>query len=244
MMINRLKEDPQKVVFVVSTIIYWLILYLGLLKFSSSIVALIFAELSGWVTAGAYRLTLQEAKFTKAERIDNFFIYLYIGIAIVLVFLIIFPARWFDNILSRLLSPSGSFAQEACQSNYIPANVVYDQPIGSVAINDEVLPKDLGFRSARSVESVNTLICIDVYIDELERCQYDDGSSIVREQITWDIRVIDWQSKTLRSQSYFQGSLPEYCPSTLTGRIPTYRGNSRGETPDLNQISSWLTSLE
>ncbi|MBI5930901.1 MAG: hypothetical protein HY862_16445 [Chloroflexi bacterium] len=106
-------------------------------------------------------------------------------------------------------------------------------------------PAALGLDEASSVDKIDTLICVTEHEDLLETCTYsgDGKATLQRTQITWEVKVIVWDTQKLISKRNFTGPEPAECPDSLYVSSSSEEREYKGDHPDEQMVSEWLAGL-
>lgn len=116
-------------------------------------------------------------------------------------------------------------------------------PLGKLASNRPSYLDELDYERARSVNEIDTLLCIQPDIANIETCRYENGKVIYRKRGFWIIRVYDWQSDQLRAAVKVWAAEPEACPQWHRESLSSYQTKpvASGLAPWLNK---WLIEVE
>jgi cytochrome c-type biogenesis protein CcmH/NrfG len=155
---------------------------------------------------------------------------------------------WTDNYL-RDKAIVASVCEEAAKLTTLLPNQTTNS-LGKVWVAGAPfsLKSIVEFDTAKSIEEIDTLICIDRKLKGLQTCNYTNGAHITRYQNVWDIVVVDWNTREVRAKNSFVGDEPnsfvgdepDACPESISGRGIDYYGND----PPSSSINEWLLSIE
>jgi uncharacterized protein YjbI with pentapeptide repeats len=147
----------------------------------------------------------------------------------------------------KKMSDSSNYRQkvlEACREATTIADNSAGGPLGNVVIVDSssiFSPGEIGLSEAKSIDEINTAVCIQEETAYSGTCPYEGGMSFDRLSIVWNVKVINWDTGQIRATNKFDGPIPASCPSSISS---SGHGDIVGDPPSLSVLSDWLRKIE
>lgn len=135
--------------------------------------------------------------------------------------------------VSFQLSPLKKPTNEKCQFISSLPMTNTKGSLGKLWVNTEFNSNNLNRDEAKSIEELNTLICVTKKEVTITTCNYTNGVKIVVTRADWYITLIDWKTSSIRAKRSFEGEVG-YCPETT--RAPD---KSKGNPPSTAEVREW-----